>query len=52
MDYTTELYWDCECEVNFIHSKSEPECPVCGRTSDEQPDSIVGEVLAAGLPLE
>ena len=49
---TTEAYWDCECPENYIHPKSEDKCPKCGRTSDEQPDAIVSEVVAAGLPLE
>lgn len=51
-EYTTEKYWDCECERNYIHSSSETVCPKCGAHRDEQPDSIVAEVIAAGLPLE
>lgn len=51
-NYTTEKYWDCECEHNYIHSAAEEVCPKCGAHRDEQPDSIVSEVKAAGLPLE
>lgn len=48
---TTEKYWDCECEKNFIHPKIQTECPICGAVAEEQPDSRVNEVLAQGLEL-
>ena len=48
---TTEKYWDCECENNFIHSKTQTQCNICGATAEEQPDSRVNEVLMQGLPL-
>ncbi len=41
---TTEEYWDCECEYNYIHPKTQKSCPICGAMADEQPDSIVDEV--------
>lgn len=43
---TTEDYWDCDCERNFIHPKSCKSCPVCGAEKDEHPDSRVNEVKA------
>lgn len=48
---TTEKYWDCECDENFIHSKSQKECAICGAVAEEQPDSRINEVVAQGLPL-
>lgn len=48
---TTEKYWDCECEDNFVHPKTQKTCPICGTNSDEQPDSRVDEVLKFGFPL-
>jgi len=47
----TEKYWDCECEENYIHPKTQPKCNICGAVADEQPDSRVDEVLKQGLPL-
>lgn len=47
METTTE-YWDCECEINYIHPSIEMECKICDCRKDEQPDSIVSEVIAAG----
>ncbi len=47
---TTEKYWDCECEHNFIHSKTQTMCHICGAVADDQPDSRINEVLAQGLP--
>jgi len=42
---TTPLYWDCECEYNYIHEKSKkPFCPVCNTHHDDQPDSRPFEV--------
>lgn len=46
----TDKYWDCECEQDFIHSKNCDMCIYCGALKDEQPDSRVNEVKAAGHP--
>ena len=48
---TTEKYWDCECERDFIHPKTQSKCNICGVLAEEQPDSRVNEVLMLGLPL-
>jgi len=48
---TTEKYWDCECEHNFIHPKTQSKCGICGALAEEQPDSRINEVLMFGLPL-
>lgn len=40
-------FWDCECEENYIHPKSEEECKVCGAYSEGQPDSRMNEVIDA-----
>ena len=48
---TTEKYWDCECENNFIHPREQIQCNICGATAEEQPDSRVSEVLMFGFPL-
>lgn len=52
--YTTPLFWDCECEDDFIHSVSENDCLHCGSQREHQPDARVDEVLryATGLPLD
>lgn len=34
-----EDYWDCDCEINYIHHKSQLKCLKCGVDSGEQPDS-------------
>lgn len=41
---TTESYWDCECELNYIHPKTQTFCAERGSTSAEQPDSRPNEV--------
>jgi len=48
---TTEKYWDCECEDNYIHPKSQKACFKCNTIAAGQPDSRVEEVLSQGLPL-
>jgi hypothetical protein len=50
--YTTPLFWDCECEEDFIHPASESGCPRCGSQRERAPDARVDEVLrhAADLP--
>jgi hypothetical protein len=47
--HTTPLFWDCECELNYIHPASEQVCPVCRMNQSEQPDSRITEVLALDL---
>jgi len=42
---TTPYFWDCNCETDFIHSKTEKRCSICHAKSHEQPDSRVDEVL-------
>lgn len=46
---TTSEYWDCECNTNYIHPRAISACPVCGCVKDDQPDSIVSEVIKAGF---
>ena len=48
---TTEKYWDCECNNNFIHPKTQIRCDICGAMAEEQPDSMVNEVLMHGYYL-
>jgi len=45
----TDEYWDCECEKNFIHLRSQESCPVCKAEQEDQPDSRVSEVLKNGF---
>ena len=42
---TTDKYWDCECEKNYIHAAFENRCDICGESKEEAPDSRVFEVL-------
>lgn len=46
---TTDKYWDCNCEDNYIHPKSESTCKACGAHHESQPDSRVNEVEEIGL---
>ena len=43
---TNDNFWDCDCENNYIHTKSTRLCPHCNAESDEQPDSHQSEVEA------
>lgn len=45
----TDEYWDCECEKNFIHLRSQKICLVCKAEQEDQPDSRVAEVLGYGF---
>lgn len=45
MSKTNDKYWDCECEENFIHKKSEVNfCSMCQVYAHNQPDSMETEV--------
>ena len=43
--YTTPLFWDCECEEDYIRTCLEEDCPACKVTQKESPDARVDEVL-------
>ncbi len=45
MQLTTEQYWDCECDEDYIHHAGQVECPKCGAVSFESPDAHVNEVI-------
>ena len=48
--WTTQLFWDCECVINFIHPKATLSCDKCGAVEEDgQPDSRVTEVIGAGI---
>jgi hypothetical protein len=49
--YTTPLFWDCECEEDYIHTCLEEDCPVCKVTQEESPDARVDEVLCRSTEL-
>ncbi len=42
---TDPRFWDCECPENYIHPKSETSCLECNANSDDQPDSMIAEIL-------
>jgi len=53
--FTTPDYWDCDCEHDYIHPKTETICKVCGANynaaTHDYSDSMTSEVikfLAAG----
>jgi len=48
----TSEYWDCECEENYIHTRSEKKCCICGAFRSDQPLARLSEVVAIGLPLK
>ena len=43
--WLTPLFWDCECEDDYIHPASEPTCFRCHFQREESPDARVLEVL-------
>ncbi len=42
---TTDLFWDCECDTDYINYTSEAQCFECGCIKDESPDSRLIEVV-------
>ena len=43
---TSNEYWDCECNYNYIHKKTDRTiCAHCGTIEEDQPDSRMGEVI-------
>ena len=44
--YTTSLFWDCECEFDFIQPAFLDDCPICNSHREDQPNARVDEVLS------
>ena len=45
---TDAHYWDCECDLDYIHHISDVEpCEKCGSDPDDQPNSRVNEIVNA-----
>ena len=49
--YTTSLFWDCECEDDYIRPAFRNECPLCGSSREDQPDARVDEILNHSINL-
>ena len=43
--YTTSLFWDCECDGDYIFPIYLSACGLCGSRRDDQPNARVEEVL-------
>ena len=43
--FTTLLFWDCECERDYIHPCTEQVCPVCKAEREDAPDARIDEVF-------
>jgi len=43
-EITTEQYWDCECEEDYIRMNQVTWCPKCNSYKDDCPDSMIVEV--------
>jgi hypothetical protein len=43
--HTTILFWDCECETDYIHPLTEDECFVCHTKRESQPPARVNEIM-------
>ena len=43
--FTTALFWDCECEHNYIHPLHRRECYACSVQRDDAPDARLIEVI-------
>ena len=45
MDVITDSdYWDCECDVNYIHTLFSTKCSLCRALKEDQPESRVEEI--------
>jgi hypothetical protein len=42
---TTPLFWDCNCDDNYIRPTGAVDCLFCGAQRDESPDSRLNEVI-------
>jgi hypothetical protein len=50
--FTTPLFWDCECERDYIHPCTEPLCPFCKVERNDAPNARVDEVFKHSTDLD
>jgi len=43
--YTTPLFWDCDCEENYIHPASEAVCFACNTRRENACDARMSEIF-------
>ncbi len=46
---TNPNYWDCDCDINYIHPKTVPVCPRCEARAETQPDARQEEIDLYGV---
>jgi len=44
-EITTELFWDCDCDTDYIHTKNDSVCLICKAEQECAPDSLKDEVI-------
>ena len=49
---TTDLYWDCECEHNFIRPSDMPMCENCGTFKEDAPPSRINEMKDLSIHID
>lgn len=49
--YTTSLFWDCECQWDYIHPVTKTCCEKCNAISGEQSNSRINEVVLYAIDL-
>ncbi|MBC8509476.1 MAG: hypothetical protein ISR58_08415 [Anaerolineales bacterium] len=50
--FTTVLFWECQCEEDFLHPVYHRECPPCGITRNQAPDAGMGVVVRMGTQVD
>jgi len=46
---TTTLYWNCNCDNNYIKSVELKKCKICGAQQKYQPNSRIDECIKLGI---
>ena len=49
---TTNLYWDCECDPNYIRPADMRMCENCGMLQEESPQSRINELRTLGIHID
>ena len=49
---TTNLYWDCNCETDYIRPREMLSCEECGQVQEDAPDSRIADMKAVGIHID
>ena len=49
---TSNLYWECECQPDFVRPRDMLSCEECGQMREDAPDARIADIKAQGIHID